>query len=206
MKRKSCTVVRSHQVESVPQVRHLPLVDLLVDTRTELLELAIRSGMKVFATMWEEDRIAICGPRYAHEPEREASRAGRVASAVVLGGRTVSVQRPRVRAHGHEVALPTFPTMAATDPLHRRAVEQMLIGVATRQYARSLEAAPAGVTTRSTSKSAVSRRSCRADGRAARCLAIEPTRGARPGGVVDRRRARRRALHRGGLGHRCHGW
>jgi hypothetical protein len=39
----------------VPHVRHLPLVDLLVDTRTELLELAIRSGMKVFAMMLEED-------------------------------------------------------------------------------------------------------------------------------------------------------
>lgn len=158
MKRKSCTVVRSHQVESVPQVRHLPLVDLLVDTRTELLELAIRSGMKVFATMLEEDRVAICGPRYAHEPDREASRAGRVASEVVLGGRKVSLQRPRVRAKGREVALPTFQAMAATDPLHRRAVEQMLVGVATRQYARSLEPAPEGVTTRSTSKSAVSRR------------------------------------------------
>ena len=44
-------------------VRHLPLVDLLVDTRTELLELALRSALKVFAAMLEEDRTAICGPR-----------------------------------------------------------------------------------------------------------------------------------------------
>jgi hypothetical protein len=29
--------------------------------------------------------------------------------------------------------------MAGTDPLDRRVVEQMLVGVATRQYARSLE-------------------------------------------------------------------
>lgn len=153
---------KSRTAWSVPQddspVRHLPLVDLLVDTRTELLELAIRSGMKVFAAMLEEDRVAICGPRYAHEPDREASRAGTVASEVVLGGRKVSVRRPRVRADGHEVALPTFQTMAATDPLHRRAVEQMLVGVATRQYTRSLEPTPEGVTSRGTSKSAVSRR------------------------------------------------
>jgi hypothetical protein len=45
-------------------LRHLPLVDLLVDTKTELLELALRSGLKVFTTMLEEDRTAICGPRY----------------------------------------------------------------------------------------------------------------------------------------------
>jgi hypothetical protein len=40
-------------------VRHLPLVDLLVDTKTELLELALPSGLKVFTTMLEEDRTAI---------------------------------------------------------------------------------------------------------------------------------------------------
>ena len=42
--------------------------------------------------------------------------------------------------------------------LNRRVVDQMLIGVATRQYARSLEPLGADVTTRGTSKRAVSRR------------------------------------------------
>ena len=54
--------------------------------------------------------------------------------------------------------LPTIQTMAQGDPLDRRVVEQMLVGVATRQYARSLEARPADVPSRGTSKSAVSRR------------------------------------------------
>jgi len=147
---------------SIPQpespMRHLPLVDLLVDARTELFELAMRSGLRVFTTMLEEDRTAICGPRYAHEPDRPASRAGTAPSEVVLGGRKVVIQRPRVRTADGEVALPTFQTMAATDPLDRRAVEQMLVGVATRDYARSLEPLAADVTSRGTSKSAVSRR------------------------------------------------
>ncbi len=158
MKRKSRTVVRSHQGDPPSPQRHLPLVDLLVDTRTELLELAIRSGLKVLDTMLEEDRTAICGLRYAHQPDRVASRAGRAASEVVLGGRKVALRRPRVRAGGREVELPTFRTLADTDPLNRRVVEQMLVGVATRQYARSLEPVPAGVRSRGTSKSAVSRR------------------------------------------------
>ena len=46
MKRESRTVDRSHQVDS-PTQRHLPLVDLLVDTRAELMELAVASGLKV---------------------------------------------------------------------------------------------------------------------------------------------------------------
>src|SRR2546422_971032 len=156
MKTKSRIAPTVPQAES--PVRHLPLVDLVVDTRTELLELALRSGLKVFTAMLEEDRTAICGPRYAHEPDRPASRAGTTPSEVVLGGRKVLIQRPRVRTEAGEVALPTFQTMAATDPLDRRVVEQMLVGVATRQYARSLEPLGPEMTSRGTSKSAVSRR------------------------------------------------
>ena len=157
MKRESRTVDRSDQVDSVTQ-RHLPLVDVLVDTRAELMELAVASGLKVLTTMLEEDRTAICGPRYAHQPERDASRAGTVPSEVVLGGRKVALRRPRVRAHGAEVPLPTFALMAGEDPLNRRVVEQMLVGVATRQYARSLEPVGPEMTSRGTSKSAVRRR------------------------------------------------
>ena len=156
MNPKSRTAPPVPQVES--PLRHLPLVDLLVDTKTELLELALRSGLRVFTTMLEEDRTAICGPRYAHEPDRPASRAGTTQSEVVLGGRKVTIQRPRVRTAAGEVALPTFQTMAATDPLDRRVVEQMLVGVATRQYARSLEPLGPAMKSRGTSKSAVSRR------------------------------------------------
>ena len=86
MKRESRTVDRSDQVDSLTQ-RYLPLVDLLVDTRAELMELAVASGLKVLETMLEEDRTAICGQRYQHQVERQASRAGTVPSEVVLGGR-----------------------------------------------------------------------------------------------------------------------
>ena len=152
--KQSRTVVHAPGVECP---RHLPLVDLLVDARSELFELAVRSGLKVLETMLEEDRTAICGPRYGHVADRQASRAGTVSSEVVLGGRKVAVRRPRVRAGGHEVALPTFRAMADVDPLNRRVVEQMLVGVATRRYARSLEPVPATMRSRGTSKSAVSR-------------------------------------------------
>jgi transposase-like protein len=134
------------------------LVDLLVDTRTELFELAIRSGLKVLDAMLEEDRTAICGPRYAHQSDRVATRAGTAVGEVVLGGRKVAIRRPRVRAEGRGVPLPTFRSLADSDPLNRRVVEQMLVGVATRQYARSLEPLPAGTPSRGTSKSSVSRR------------------------------------------------
>jgi hypothetical protein len=157
MKPESRTVDRSDQVDSLSQ-RHLPLVDLLVDTRAKLMELAVASGLQVLTTMLEEDRTAICGLRYQHQAERPASRTGTAPSEVVLGGRQVALRRPRVRANGAEVPLPTFQLMASEDPLNRRVVEQMLVGVATRQYARSLEVLPKTMESRGASKSAVSRR------------------------------------------------
>ncbi len=157
MKKQSRTVPRHRQSES-PVPRHLPLVDILVDTQAELQELVVASGLKVLEAMLEEDRTAVCGPRYAHPPDRHASRAGHAPSEIVLGGRKVAIRRPRVRRDGEEVPLPTAQAFANADPLNRRVVNQMLIGVATRQSARSLEPLGAEITTRGTSKSAVSRR------------------------------------------------
>ena len=90
--------------------------------------------------------------------DRELCTKAAPTPQVVLGGRKVAIRRPRARRAGEEVPLPTARAFANADPLNRRVVDQMLIGVATRQYARSLEPLGADVTTRGTSKRAVSRR------------------------------------------------
>ena len=41
-----------------PESRHLPLVDVLIDTRAELTELLVRSGMKVLETLASSDACA----------------------------------------------------------------------------------------------------------------------------------------------------
>lgn len=133
-------------------------VEVTASARATLWSLAVEAGLQVLQQLLEQDRVAICGPRYRHQATRQAGRAGTVPSAVVLGGRKVTVARPRVRAGGREVALPTFQAVARTDVLSARVVEQLLVGVATRQYGRSLDPLPVGIGSRSTSKSAVSRR------------------------------------------------
>ena len=126
--KKFGTGVRGRQ-SALPASRHLPLVDILVDAQAELQELVVASGLKVLAAMLEEDRVAVCGPRYAHQPARRASRAGHAPSEVVLGGRKVALRRPRVRRDGQEVALPSplyehgsaHPARGRTDAHRRRA-------------------------------------------------------------------------------------
>jgi putative transposase len=88
-------------------------------------------------------------------------RHGHQGGEVTLGGRRVSVERPRARtADGaREVELETYRHFAERDPLTAAVLERMLAGVSTRRFARTGEPVGAEVDelARSTSKSAVSR-------------------------------------------------
>ena len=82
-----------------------------------------------------------------------------MSSSLVLGGRRVAVSRPRARSvEGCELGLPSWREWSVRDPPTERAMEQMVLGVSTRRYARSLEPLPQAITARSASKSAVSER------------------------------------------------
>ncbi len=120
--------------------------------------LALVAGMRALEGLLEEDREALCGPRYEHEVGREATRFGHTRGELVLGGRRVSAKRPRVRSQGREVRLPSWELASREDLLTARAFEQMVLGVSTRRYGRSLEPVPEEIETRGESKSAVSRR------------------------------------------------
>jgi putative transposase len=108
----------------------------------------------------EEERTALCGPRYLHEEARTAVRAGHTEGILPMGGRAVAVLRPRVRTSDgrREIPLDSWEQFRAADPLTERAVEQMVLGVSTRKYGRSLEPLPAGLEAGGTSKSSVSGR------------------------------------------------
>ena len=127
--------------------------------REALYDTVIGAGLACVDEVLETERVALCGERYEHLPDRQALRAGYVASSLVLGGRRVAVQRPRARSvAGRELGLPSWREWSARDPLEQRAVEQMVLRVSTRGYARSLEPLPEAVAVRSISKSAVSER------------------------------------------------
>lgn len=127
--------------------------------REHLREFVISAGAAALASVLEEERTRLVGPKYAHLPDRRARRAGWAPGELVMGGRRVQVRRSRARTlDGQEVQLPSWTAFGAEDPLRERAVEQMLVGVSTRRYARSLEPLPAELPSRGTSRSAVSRR------------------------------------------------
>jgi len=114
------------------------------------------------AAMMNADVEAVCGPKGRHDPARTATRHGSEDGSVTLGGRSVPVQRPRMRATDGSGELPvaSYELFSSTEVLGRMAMARMLAGLSTRRYPVGLE--PVGreveASARSTSKSAVSRR------------------------------------------------
>lgn len=151
--------LRSVLAEAAARTRLELQLELGAAVRRDLREFVITAGTAALAAVLEEERTKAVGPRYAHLAARSARRAGSARGELVMGGRRVQVRRPRARTlDGAEIHLPSWTAFAAEDPLDERAVNQMLVGVTTRRYARSLEPLATPLPERGTSKSAVSRR------------------------------------------------
>ena len=147
-------VAHTAQVE-VP----LPLLAVLEDVEHAFFGLCIDAGKQVLGAMMEQDRTALCGLPWKPDAERSGRRAGNTESPITLGGRRITIRRPRVRtSDGEELSLPSYGAAADRDPLDRHTLEAVAAGVSTRRYARSLDRLPRGERERAVSKSAVSRR------------------------------------------------
>jgi putative transposase len=145
--------------ETVSMQMPLAMLEALEDSRSAFFGLCVEAGRSVLEAMMESDRTATCGPKGRHDAERDAIRGGSAPSAVTLGGRRISLRRPRARTlAGKEVELPSFVFAADRDPLDEHTLETIAAGVSSRKYRRTLEELPAGVRESSASKSAVSRR------------------------------------------------
>jgi transposase-like protein len=135
----------------------LPVLGALTSAKGALIDLFVGVGQQVLEALMEHDREELCGPKGKHDPQRRANRGGSTRSEVTLGGRRIAIRRLRARSEDGELELPSFAFAADRDPLDEHTLEAIASGVSTRKYARSLEPL-SEVESRSTSKSAVSRR------------------------------------------------
>jgi putative transposase len=131
--------------------------------REGLLAASVAVGLEVMAELMEAEVTDLAGPKGKHNPARTAKRHGSEHGTVTLGGRRVSVRRPRVRTVGddeHELPVTSYETFVSADLLADGIVARMLGGLSTRGYPVGLE--PVGTSVEQhasgTSHSAVSRR------------------------------------------------
>jgi putative transposase len=146
-RRREASTANGNGALRVAGVERLSLEVTLDRAREDLLGLATRSGLEILAAMLERDRERLVGPQRRWDETREAYRYGYDEGAVVMGGRKVRVRKPRVRAASGdgEILLPTWRWATRQDPLDQRTMQQMLVGVSTRSYAKNLEPPPPGV-------------------------------------------------------------
>jgi len=124
-----------------------------------LMELSMSLGLEVMRMMLEEDVAQYAGPKGKHNTEgRTGYRHGTDKTTVVMGGKKVRVDRPRVRATdgSGELPLETLSVFQSEDPLNKAIMARLLSGVSTRKYARTIEGEAADSIC--TSKSEISRR------------------------------------------------
>ncbi len=162
-KAKADPVRSAHEgAVALPDAVSVAVGQLAGELEEGLLAFAVGAGLQVLGAILDAEVTALAGPKGRHDPQRSAVRHGSDDGLVTLGGRQVSVTRPRVRtADGSaEVALPTYELVGSTEVLGRMAMERMLAKVSTRRYGAALEPVGSAVTARSrgTSRSAVSRR------------------------------------------------
>jgi putative transposase len=146
----------------LPDAVSVAVSELAGELEEGLLAFAVGAGLQVLGAILDAEVTALAGPKGRHDPQRSAVRHGSDDGLVTLGGRQVSVTRPRVRTadRSSELALPTYELVSSTEVLGRMAMERMLAKVSTRRYGAALEPVGTGVEARSrgTSRSAVSRR------------------------------------------------
>ena len=136
----------------------LPMIEGIAHSKAALLEWVHQVGLSALGELFERDAEQLAGPKGKHSKERSHYRWGSAPAELPFGGRRIVVSRPRVRnIVGGEEQLPTVEHFQRVDPVPARVLNQILLGVSTRGYEKSLEPPPAGVAARGTSKSAASR-------------------------------------------------
>jgi putative transposase len=145
----------------LPEHVQLSLGEIAGQAKEGLLALAVGTGLALLHETMEYEVDRVVGPKGRHDEQRTAKRHGHTPGEVTLGGRRVSVSRPRVRSADdtEELALENYQTFASRDLLAGVVLERMLAGVSTRRSGGVGEPVGAQVEAkaRSTCKSSVSR-------------------------------------------------
>jgi len=138
----------------------LPMMIASEAIKKGLLAFVQQIGMLAFREMLESEAEKIAGPKGKHQGQRTHHHWGTAPTPLPFGGRHVVVERPRVRRKGKggkEVELPSVAAARQADPMPAHVAEQVVVGVSTRGYERTLEPVDESLETRGESKSNVSR-------------------------------------------------
>ena len=95
--KRSVTALRARQERDVARVEvqvPLPMLGALHEVRERFFSLCVLAGKQVLGAMMEQDRIALCGPKWTPNAQRSGYRHGRKSRRLTLRTGTVRVEVP----------------------------------------------------------------------------------------------------------------
>ena len=149
------------RLAGLPVEATLALADVAGAVKGGLLGFCADVGLLVMYQLMEAELTERIGPKHAKIADRVGNWHGTTTGPVVLGGRQLSVERPRGRTtDGAEIELDTWKVFHSDDLLCQLVAERMLAGVATRRHADVSEPLTEELDARATTtgRSSVSRR------------------------------------------------
>ena len=118
------------QLAGFPLEATVALADLANAVKDGLLGFCADVGLMVMYQVMEDELTRRIGPKHARRPERTANWHGTTTGPVVLGGRLLSVGRPRGRTlEGEEIALDSWAIFSSKDLLDQLTAERVLAGL-----------------------------------------------------------------------------
>jgi len=114
-----------------------PLLDMILNTRTELDGLIAQVGLQVIRGVLDQEIAALCGTRGQQKAYRHH---GCQPGYVILAGRKVTINKPRVRHKGGaELPLATYKAFQQEGPLQKAIGRNLRRQVSTRNYAGAID-------------------------------------------------------------------
>jgi len=111
-----------------------------------LHQVGVALGLELAGLMMQDEVEQLCGQRYEHQPEREATRHGRQRGVVSIAGQKMAIDRPRVRStsESRELPLQVYEVARRADAMPAAVLARMVRGVSCRDYEGVIESVTEG--------------------------------------------------------------
>jgi putative transposase len=113
----------------------LPAIELIERSRDISEGLLLEIGKLTLETLLGMSAVQVAGEPSRGKPKGEIRHHGSQLGRVVIGGRRIQVERPRLRSKaGREVLIPAYEALKSDPKSAERTLSRVLAGVSTRDY------------------------------------------------------------------------
>jgi len=120
--------------------------EVLREMQEGLHQFGVTLGLELASLMMQDEVERLCGSRYTHQAERQATRHGRQRGVITIAGQKMAIERPRVRSaqQGRELPLEVYGWAQREDAMPAAVMKRLVRGVSCRDYEGVIETATEG--------------------------------------------------------------